>query len=170
VCIVCDLLPAFTQARCELVLLHWNAVNSFVEQLKYLGYINDTKLVDGKDINKELKSLFMRTNLSARSVPTLGHIKDRTSGPLPPRWKRRDWPSPTWDRSDSSKTSSRTPGTTRNGPRFHGWGYPPVEDEVDRHHPTALCNLGELPTCFFDGLDLSEASPDPSHHFPRGGS
>jgi len=24
---------------------------------------------------------------SARSVPTLGHIKDRTSSPLPPRWK-----------------------------------------------------------------------------------
>jgi len=25
--------------------------------------------------------------LSARSESTLGHIKDRTSGPLPPRWK-----------------------------------------------------------------------------------
>jgi len=30
------------------------------------------------------------------------------------------------------KTSSLTPGTTWNGPGFHGWGdLPPVEDEVD---------------------------------------
>jgi len=50
--------------------------------------------------------------------------------------KRRDLPSPTWDRSDSSKTSSRTHGTTRNGRRFHGWGdLPPVKDEVDRSVP-----------------------------------
>jgi len=67
--------------------------------------------------------------------------------------------------------SGRTPRTTWNGPRFHGWAdLPPVEDEVDRHHPTALCYLGELPTCFLDGLNLSEASPDPRTVFHRGGS
>jgi len=35
----------------------------FVEQFKYLGHAIDNKLVDDKDINKELKSLFMRTNM-----------------------------------------------------------------------------------------------------------
>jgi len=30
----------------------------------------------------------------------------------------------------------------------------------------SLCDLGELLTCFLDGLDLSEASPDPPHYFP----
>jgi len=31
-----------------------------------LGHIIDNKLVDDKDINKELKSLFMRTNILSR--------------------------------------------------------------------------------------------------------
>jgi len=54
--------------------------------------------------------------------------------------------------------------------RFHPrtwWGdIPPVEDEVDRHHPTRLRDLGVLPTWFLDGLDLSEARPDASDRFP----
>jgi len=69
------------------------------------------------------------------------------------------------------KTPFLIPGTTRNGPRFHGWwDLPPIEDEVGRHHPTALCDLGELPTCFLDGLDLHEASADPPTVFHHGGS
>jgi len=51
--IVSDAFPAFILADCELI---------FVEQFKYLGHVIDNKLVDDKDINKELKSLFMRTN------------------------------------------------------------------------------------------------------------
>jgi len=57
----------------------------------------------------------------AQSDSTLGHTKDRSGGPLPVccrhGGKRRDWPSRTWDRSDSSKNpvsntwyrSKRTP-------------------------------------------------------------
>ena len=41
---------------------------------------------------------------SAQSVPTLGTFKDRTSGPLPPRWKTsKSAYSRTWDKSDSLK-------------------------------------------------------------------
>jgi len=65
------------------------------------------------------------------------------------------------------KTRSRTPGTAQNGPRFPGRGdLPPVEDEVDRHHPIRLRDLGVLPTWFLDRLDLSEARPDPTDRFP----
>ena len=46
--------PAFILADCELI---------FVDQFKYLGHVIDNKLVDDKDISKELKSLFMRTNM-----------------------------------------------------------------------------------------------------------
>jgi len=57
----------------------------------------------------------------AQSDSTLGHTKDRSGGPLPVCYrhggKRWDWPSRTWDRSDSSKNlvpntwnrSKRTP-------------------------------------------------------------
>jgi len=38
----------------------------FVDQCKYLGHFNDIKLVDDTDINKELKSLFLRTNMLDR--------------------------------------------------------------------------------------------------------
>jgi len=36
-----------------------NCEHIFVHQLNYLGHVTDNKLVDDKDINKELKSLFM---------------------------------------------------------------------------------------------------------------
>jgi hypothetical protein len=67
VCMVCnprnkrdnvsDIFPAFTLAGCELL---------FVEQFKYLGHIIDNKLVDDSDIGRELKCLFMRTNMLSR--------------------------------------------------------------------------------------------------------
>jgi len=59
---------------------------------------------------------------SVRSVPTLGHIKDRTSGPLPPPWKTSGltWP----DLGQVGFVEKPRPEhlelTTRNGPRFHG--------------------------------------------------
>jgi len=50
---------------------------------------------------------------------------------------------------------------------FPGWGdLPPVEDEVDRLHPIRLSDLGVWPKWFLDGLDLSEARPEPSDRFP----
>ena len=54
---VCDTFPAFTLAGCELM---------FVEQFKYLGHIIDNELVDDSDISRELKCLFMRTNMLSR--------------------------------------------------------------------------------------------------------
>jgi len=52
--VACDIFPASTLAGCELI---------FAEHLRYLVLIIDNKLVDDKDINKELKSVFTRTNM-----------------------------------------------------------------------------------------------------------
>jgi exonuclease III len=55
--VVSDDFPALVLAGCDL---------EFVDHFKYLGHIIDNKLVDDKDINRELKSLFMRTNMLSR--------------------------------------------------------------------------------------------------------
>jgi len=62
------------------------------------------------------------------------------------------------------KISSRYLEPLRTDPTFTDEEI--YEDEVDWQHPTTLCDLWELPTCFLDGLHLSEASPDPPHRFP----
>ena len=55
--IVCNSFPAFTLASCHL---------AFVEHFKYLGHIIDNRLNDDKDINREIKNLFLRSNLLCR--------------------------------------------------------------------------------------------------------
>jgi hypothetical protein len=55
--IVSDNFPAFTLSGSELLC---------VSQFKYLGHIIDNKLHDDSDVNRELKCLFMRTNVLAR--------------------------------------------------------------------------------------------------------
>ena len=55
--LVSDNFPAFTLSNCDLLC---------VSQFKYLGHIIDNKLHDDSDINRELKCLFMRTNVLAR--------------------------------------------------------------------------------------------------------
>jgi len=55
--IVSDAFPAFILADCELIC---------VDQFKYLVHVIDNKLVDDADIDKELKSLFMNTNMLYR--------------------------------------------------------------------------------------------------------
>jgi len=59
-----------------------------------------------------------------------------------------------------------SPVTTRNGPPCSRMTRQSVEDDVDQHHPTGLCDAEELPRCFLDGMDQSEASPDPFDRFP----
>jgi len=55
--IVCNSFPAFSLAGCQLL---------FVQQFKYLGHIIDKSLSDDADIGRELKSLFIRTNVLCR--------------------------------------------------------------------------------------------------------
>ena len=55
--IVCNSFPVFTLADCKLLL---------VDSFKYLGHIIDNTMCDDKDIHRELKSLFTRTNMLAR--------------------------------------------------------------------------------------------------------
>lgn len=55
--IVCDSFPAFTLAGCKLL---------FVQQFKYLGHFIDNSLSDDADISREMKSLFIRTNVLCR--------------------------------------------------------------------------------------------------------
>lgn len=54
---VCDSFPAFSLAGCNLLV---------VQQFKYLGHIIDNSCSDDADINRELKSLFTRTNVLIR--------------------------------------------------------------------------------------------------------
>ena len=59
--------PTFTLSNCDLL---------SVTQFKYLGHIIDNKLHDDCDINRELKCLFMRTNMQSEYA---GHIIDLAS-------------------------------------------------------------------------------------------
>ena len=54
---VCNSFPAFTLAGCKLL---------FVDSFKCLGHIIDNAMCDDKDIHRELKSLFTRTNMLTR--------------------------------------------------------------------------------------------------------
>jgi len=55
--IICDTFPQFTLAGCKL---------RFVEHFRYLGHIIDSYLSDDKDIQREIKALFTRTNMLCR--------------------------------------------------------------------------------------------------------
>jgi len=55
--IVCNSFPAFSFAGCQLL---------FVQQFKYLGHIIDKSLSDDAEIGRELKPLFIRTNVLCR--------------------------------------------------------------------------------------------------------
>ena len=55
--IICSKFPEFTLAGCML---------SFVEQFRYLGHIVDNKLCDDRDINREIKALYTRSNILCR--------------------------------------------------------------------------------------------------------
>ena len=52
--------------------------NSSIVQFKYLGHVIGNRLVDDQDINKELKNLFMRTNMLYRRFNRCNvHVKVR---------------------------------------------------------------------------------------------
>jgi hypothetical protein len=55
--IICKSFPEFSLAGCKLV---------FVDYFRYLGHVIDNCLCDDKDINREIKSLFTRTNMLCR--------------------------------------------------------------------------------------------------------
>ena len=55
--IICSKFPEFSLAGCKL---------EFVEHFRYLGHIIDNCLCDDKDINKEIKALYTRTNILCR--------------------------------------------------------------------------------------------------------
>ena len=55
--IICDTFPQFILAGCKL---------QFVEQFRYLGHLIDSCLSDDKDIQREIKALFTRTNMLCR--------------------------------------------------------------------------------------------------------
>ena len=55
--IICATFPQFTLAGCEL---------QFVDSFRYLGHIIDNSLCDDKDIQREVKALFTRTNILCR--------------------------------------------------------------------------------------------------------
>ena len=55
--VVCTVFPTFKLAGCNLV---------YVEQFKYLGHIIDNCLIDDSDIQREMKTLFVRANLLCR--------------------------------------------------------------------------------------------------------
>ena len=55
--VVCTVFPTFKLAGCNLV---------YVEQFKYLGHIIDNCVVDDSDIQREMKTLFVRANLLCR--------------------------------------------------------------------------------------------------------
>ena len=55
--IICSKFPEFSLACCKL---------EFVEHFRYLGHIIDNCLSDDKDINREVKALFTRTNILCR--------------------------------------------------------------------------------------------------------
>ena len=55
--IICSKFPEFTLADC---------MRSFVEQFRYLGHIVDNKLCDDRDINREIKALYTRSNILCR--------------------------------------------------------------------------------------------------------
>jgi len=52
--IICDTFPQFTLAGCKL---------QFVKHFRSLGHIIDRYLFDDKDIQREIKALFTRTNM-----------------------------------------------------------------------------------------------------------
>lgn len=55
--IICAAFPQFTLAGCKL---------QFVEHFRYLGHIIDNCLCDDKDIQREIKALFTRSNILCR--------------------------------------------------------------------------------------------------------
>lgn len=55
--IICAAFPQFTLAGCKL---------QFVEHFRYLGHIIDNCLCDDKDIQREIKTLFTRSNILCR--------------------------------------------------------------------------------------------------------
>ena len=55
--LVCDTFPQFTLVGCKL---------QFVEHFRYLGHIIDSCLSDDKDIQRQSKFLFTRTNMLCR--------------------------------------------------------------------------------------------------------
>ena len=55
--IICAAFPQFTLAGCKL---------QFVEHFGYLGHIIDNRLCDDKDIQREIKALFTRSNIMCR--------------------------------------------------------------------------------------------------------
>jgi len=55
--IICSQFSEFSLAGCKL---------EFVEHFRYLGHIIDNCLCDDKDINREVKALFTRTNILCR--------------------------------------------------------------------------------------------------------
>jgi len=55
--IISSVFPQFTLAGCKL---------QFVEHFCYLGHINDNCLCDDKDIQREIKALFTRSNILCR--------------------------------------------------------------------------------------------------------
>jgi len=55
--IICDTFPEFSLAGCKL---------QFVEHFRYLGHIIDSCFSDDKDIQREIKALFTRTNMLCR--------------------------------------------------------------------------------------------------------
>jgi len=88
-----------------------------------------------------------------------GPLWGTTSGLLPPRWKTSGLALPDLGKVEFvEKPGPEHLEPLETDPAFHD------EEiyEVDRHHPIQLRDLGVLPTWFLDGLDLSEARPDPS--------
>ena len=57
--IICDTFPQSTLAGCML---------QFVEHFRYLSHIIDSCLSDDKDIQREIKALFTRTNMLCRRL------------------------------------------------------------------------------------------------------
>ena len=55
--IICSKFPEFKLVDCKL---------KFIERFRYLGHIIDNCICDDKDINREVKALFTRTNILCR--------------------------------------------------------------------------------------------------------